>query len=278
MLLPTPLLLCVVLSIPYCCVFLLVHPGLFSDFGCLVILYVQSALSKVQSNFLYSIEDDDYSLYPDEEVVKLDLLHNLKSIIDAKNADDQAYFEQTWKKIYRQKFYQRFTFNRSAIVKFFIQTLCTAANVVRPTPKQTVNKEFLSRVKEDIVQFVNRYSSVGAGKLTRCWFEHSFMLCDAFCNHCCCELFLVPPLLLCVVPCLPCCCVLFSTFQNVVCCFLHPLLLCDVHCIPRCCVLFLAFFAVVCCFLHFAMLCVAFCIPCCCVLFLASHGSKAVGC
>ena len=134
---------------------------------CFVILDVPSALSKVQFNFLYSIEDDYYSLYPDEEVVKLDLHQNLESIIDAKNVDDQAYLGQTWKKIYTQKFYRRFTFNRYAIVKFFIQALCTAAKVIRPTPKQTVKKEFLARVKEDIVQFVNRYSSVGAGKLTR---------------------------------------------------------------------------------------------------------------
>ena len=131
-----------------------------------MVLHMQSALSKVQSNFLYSIGDDDYCLYPDEEVVKLDLLQNLESIIDAKNPDDQAYFEQKWKKIYRQKFYQRFTFNRSAIVKFFIQTLCTAAKVTRPTPKQTARKEFLAHVKEDIVQFVNRHSTVGVGKLS----------------------------------------------------------------------------------------------------------------
>ena len=46
----------------------------------------------MQANFLYSIEDDDYSFYSDEEVVKLEI-HNLESIIDATNADDQAYLE-----------------------------------------------------------------------------------------------------------------------------------------------------------------------------------------
>ena len=61
-------------------------------FHCFTTLYLHNALSKVQANFLYSIEDDDYSFYSDEEVVKLEI-HNLESIIDATNADDQAYLE-----------------------------------------------------------------------------------------------------------------------------------------------------------------------------------------
>ena len=62
-------------------------------------------------------------------------------------------------------FYQRFTFNRSAVVKFFIKTLCGAAKVTRPTPKQTVKKDFLAKVKEDIVQFVSRHSSTARGHI-----------------------------------------------------------------------------------------------------------------
>ena len=120
-------------------------------FHCFTTSYLQSALSKVQADFLYSIEDDDYSFYPDEEVVKLDHIHNLKSIIDTTNAYDQAYFEHTWKKIYKHNFFRRFTFNRFAVLKFFIKTSCTAAKVIRPTPKQTVKKDFLAGVKEDII-------------------------------------------------------------------------------------------------------------------------------
>ena len=55
---------------------------------CSLNLYLQKALFKVQGNFLCPIEDDDQSFYPDEGIVKLDLIHNMESIIDATNADE----------------------------------------------------------------------------------------------------------------------------------------------------------------------------------------------
>ena len=113
----------------------------------------QAAIKATQKDFMYNTDGEDFSFYPDEEVVKLVMQKHL-STIDVNEEDDLAYFESKWSKVYRRIFNQRFYFNRSSVVGHFIDELCQCANVSRPTPALLRSKRFVVKVREQIVSFL----------------------------------------------------------------------------------------------------------------------------